>query len=109
MEQLRDDGRVETTELQLTCRNGVIYLDGAVPSETEHQILLQILTDIVCFGAVIDHLRTDELLWERAEQAPKPDSEPSAEEVLLYGTEDLSVNETIESDEDETLHGLFLS
>jgi DnaK suppressor protein len=108
MQHLRDDGRIGLEELDVTCRNGEIHLDGTVPSETEHQIVLQILTDFICSSAIIDHLRTNEWLFEREDRTPNRLSAPTVEEVLLYDLEDLSANEMIQSEEDETLYGFSL-
>jgi hypothetical protein len=108
MQHLRDDGRIGLEELDVTCRNGEIHLDGTVPSETEHQIVLQILTDFICSSAIIDHLRTNEWLFEPEDRTPNRLSAPTDEEVLLYDLEDLSANEMIQSEEDETLYGFSL-
>ena len=53
-ELVREDGQVEMDELQIRARNGVVYLEGAVPSE--HEILLNILTDIAGVQEIVDNL-----------------------------------------------------
>ena len=70
LEQLGNDGRVDLEELEISCRKGVVYLEGVVPSENEHSILLQILIDVMGFTSIIDHLQTNELIWEREDRAP---------------------------------------
>lgn len=37
---VREDGQVDTDELQIVARRGVVHLEGAVPSDTEHDVLL---------------------------------------------------------------------
>jgi len=69
-DQLRFDGRIDLDELEIRCRKGAIYLEGVLPSESQHQILLQILTDVMGFTAIIDHLQISELVWEREDRAP---------------------------------------
>jgi len=97
-EQVREDGRVDMEELRLVCRHGVVHLEGALPSEAEHSILLALLTDVIGLQEVVDHLQITEVLWEREERTkavvaeePLPGREP-------YGTEDIieSVEEGIE-------------
>lgn len=70
LDHLRNDGRVDLEELDISCRYGVVYLEGVVPSEGEHEILLQILTDAMGFTSIIDHLQINELMWEREDRAP---------------------------------------
>ncbi len=88
-EQIREDGRVDMEELRLVCRHGVVHLEGALPSEAEHSILLALLTDVIGLQEIVDHLQINEVLWEREErtktivaEAPLPGREP-------YGTEDI--------------------
>jgi DnaK suppressor protein len=77
-ETVREDGRVDMEELRIVARHGVAYLDGAVPSELEHQILLKLVTDVVGVKDVVDRLQVNELLWER-EDRDKPPVPPVAE------------------------------
>jgi RNA polymerase-binding transcription factor DksA len=56
-EQVREDGRIDLEELRLVCRHGVVHLEGALPSETEHSILLQLLTDVLGLEEIVDHLQ----------------------------------------------------
>ena len=62
-------------ELRIVSRHGVVYLDGAVPSETEHQMLRKLVTDVEGFQEVVDRLQVKEILWERPER-----SKPTVEE-----------------------------
>lgn len=88
-EHLREDGRVDMEELRIVCRRGVVYLGGAVPSEGERQILLQVVTDVMGLTEVEDRLQVKEILWER-EDRDKPEVVP---ETKLWeepvGTEDV--------------------
>ena len=75
-EELRDhlrdlvseDGQVDMHELQIIARNGVVYLEGALPSEPEHAILLNILTDVAGVQEIVDHLEVERLAWEREDR-----------------------------------------
>jgi DnaK suppressor protein len=73
-ELIRNDGRVDPEELQIQARNGVIYLEGALPSEPEHQILLNILTDIAGVRDIVDHLEIEPLAWQRADRSQIEDA-----------------------------------
>jgi DnaK suppressor protein len=89
-EHLRDDGRVDMEELRIVCRNGVAYLGGAVPSEAEHRIVLQTLTDLMGLPEVVDRLRIKEILWQREDRSKEePPSETKAWEET-HGTEDVT-------------------
>ena len=81
LEHLRNDGRLDLEELEISCRNGVVYLEGVVPSESEHSILLQILIDVMGFASIIDHLQITELIWEREDRAPGRASFPLSVDV----------------------------
>jgi DnaK suppressor protein len=67
-EIVRGDGQVDMHELQVIARNGVVYLEGALPSEAEHSILLNILTDVAGVQEIVDHLEIQRLAWEREDR-----------------------------------------
>ena len=87
---VKEDGRVDTEELRVRCRHGVVYLYGFVPSEKEHGVLLGILTDVLGLREVVDHIGVDEVLWERGErwkerggEKPRPWEEPQGTEDII--------------------------
>jgi len=93
-ELVRADRRIDTEELRLVCRHGVVYLDGAVPSEAEHQMLLKLVTDVAGLQEVVDRLQVKEILWERPERskrAPRavesPRFEPNQTEDVVESVE----------------------
>jgi RNA polymerase-binding transcription factor DksA len=67
-ELIREDGQVDTEELQISTRNGVVFLEGAVPSATEHEMLLNILTDVAGVREIKDNLEIQRLAWEREDR-----------------------------------------
>ncbi len=96
LEHLRNDGRVDLEELEVSCRNGIIYLEGVIPSDNEYLILLRILTDAMGFTSVVDHLEINKLIWEREDRAPgKAGFRPSAD------TDEIS-DDVFESQEKES-------
>lgn len=94
-QQLTEDGRVDLDELQITCRSAVMSLDGALPTEEQHQIVLQYVTDFAGLQEVVDRLVINEVLWEREDRtAPPEDEEPSS------GTVSGALEDLIESDQE---------
>ena len=73
-ELIREDGRIDTHELRIGARNGVIYLEGALSSQPEHQMLLNVLTDVAGVREIVDHLEIQRLAWERSDRS-KADAE----------------------------------
>jgi RNA polymerase-binding transcription factor len=87
---VRQDRRVDIDELRLVCRHGIVHLDGTVPSEAEHQMLLKLVTDVAGCEDVVDHVQVNELLWERpgrSRPAPHERTRPARFEPV--GTEDV--------------------
>ena len=77
-EMVKEDGRIDTVELRIRCRKGVIYLYGTLPSEKERHMLLEILTDVLGLKELVDRIGVDELLWEREERSKRESSGDSA-------------------------------
>jgi RNA polymerase-binding transcription factor len=88
-ERLRQDGRIDNEELRILCKEGVVYLSGALPSEAEHQILLQVVTDVLGLKDVIDHIQLEELLWEREDRSKQDPAEEPLPWQESAGTEDI--------------------
>jgi DnaK suppressor protein len=88
-EHVRADGRVDMDELRIVCRHGVVHLEGVLPSEVEHSILRQIITDESGLEEIVDHLQVQGLLWEREERTKTGSREERQPGVEPYGTEDI--------------------
>ncbi len=80
MDQLQDEGRVETEELTVFCEDGVVYLDGTLPSDAKHQMLLETVQDVLDVKNVVDNVRIDRQPWER--EARRPDQRRSDDETV---------------------------
>jgi hypothetical protein len=65
VDKLKNDGRLDLEQLEISCRKGVVYLEGIIPSEIEHQILLRTLTDVMGFSSLIDRIQINEPDWQR--------------------------------------------
>jgi RNA polymerase-binding transcription factor DksA len=85
---LQEDGRVETEELNISCEDGVVYLDGTLPSSTQHEILLEIINDILSFDETVDNVKIDRQLWERPERTPENRPGRPAKENMIDGEDD---------------------
>jgi DnaK suppressor protein len=97
-DHLREDGRIDADELHIACRKGVVYLFGALPSESEHQILRQTLTDVMGLQAIVDHLEIEELLWQTEKRTREVGPEVIPRWQEPPGSEDIV--ETMEEDKD---------
>jgi DnaK suppressor protein len=97
-DQVREDGRVDMEELRIVCRHGVVYLDGSLPSEEEHSILLQLVRDFVGLEEIVDRLRVTVLLWDREERSKVEPIEERHPRVEGAETEDVvqSIEEGID-------------
>ena len=85
---LRRDGRVETEELEITCEDGVVYLEGVLPSEASRDMLLEIVEDVLDFKETVDNITIDRLPWERSGRTPRPKDEKSEAEIMMEGEDE---------------------
>ncbi|MBI3304101.1 MAG: TraR/DksA C4-type zinc finger protein [Deltaproteobacteria bacterium] len=88
-ERVREDGHVDMEELRIVCRHGIVHLEGVLPSEAEHSILLQLVTDVLGLGEIVDHLQVKEVLWEREDRSKAEPPEERQPGVEPYDTEDI--------------------
>jgi hypothetical protein len=95
--RLGDEERLDTQELEVSVREGVVTLEGVVPSVAEHRRLTELLEGMGV-GRVEDRLTENPLLWERPDRSASPRSGKTEEEVLLQG-EDVD-QDTFESMKD---------
>lgn len=56
------------------CPQWWVYLEGALPSEPEHAILHNILTDVAGVQEIVDHLEIERLAWEREDRWKEEDT-----------------------------------
>jgi len=68
-ERLQTDERIDTEELRMSLRKGVVFLDGALESEVEHDLVLQILADSMGFSSIVDRVEINELSIEADENS----------------------------------------
>jgi DnaK suppressor protein len=95
-EHLQEDGRIDLEELHVAGRKGVVYLSGSLPSEAEHQILLNTLTDVMGLQEIVDHLEITEVLWQTEKRTREVGQEtvqrwqepPASEDIVESMEED---------------------
>jgi RNA polymerase-binding protein DksA len=88
-EHVKEDGRVDMAELRVLCREGVVHLSGVLPSESEHQILQHIITDVLGLREVVDQIKIEELVWEREARTREVPPEVTVPGQEPPGTEDI--------------------
>ena len=81
---IRDAGNIDVNELHIASRDGVITLDGTVPTERQHQTLTEVLQDVAGIGDVIDHLEVSRTPFEK----PNRSKRQSAAENPVRGDEE---------------------
>lgn len=86
-EGLREDGRIDTQELELECDGEKVFLKGFLPSEEEHQTLLHLLEDTLGLRNIVDELAVKRQLWERQDRTTDRTEDEEAEDnqTLLEG------------------------
>ena len=65
---IRRKGNFESEELSITCEDGVVYLEGSLPSEAKRQMLIEVIEDTLGFHEVVDNLVIDRVAWEREDR-----------------------------------------
>jgi len=106
LECLENDGRLDLDELEISCRKDVVCLEGIIPSENEHQILLRILTDVMGFSSIVDRIQINALDWEREDAAPGTvEPAPTPYERVVYD-EETYTESIFESEENEIPYDL---
>jgi RNA polymerase-binding transcription factor DksA len=57
-DKVQEEGRIETEELEVSCEDGVVYLNGSVANEMEHRLLLELVEDRMALRqGVVDNLK----------------------------------------------------
>jgi RNA polymerase-binding transcription factor DksA len=85
---LQEDGRVEMEELDITCEDGVVYLNGVLPTRLKHEILLEVIHDTLDFNEIVDNITIDRQPWERRERPPASTPEKPEKEIMMEGDDE---------------------
>ena len=95
-DELKEDGRIDLEELHVVCRKGVVYLSGVLPSEAEHQITRQTLTDVMGLREIVDHVEIEDLLWQTEKR-----TKPLGPEIIPRWQEPPGTEDIVESAEED--------
>jgi len=76
---MQRDGRVETEELQIFSRSGVVHLEGVLPAEASRRRLHELIENVLDFKEVEDRLKIDRTLWENRKRSRETPTDPEAE------------------------------
>lgn len=88
-ERLQSDERIETEELRIAVRKGVVYLDGALSSDVERELVLQTLTDSIGFSAIVDRIESGEVIREQDEYVERSADNTGFGGRLFYDRDDM--------------------
>ncbi len=91
-DELRQDGTVEIQDLVVTSENGVIRLDGVLPSPTEHEFLIRIVQDVLGFHDYTDNILIDRVAWERRDRTPGRRARHEPDKEIMMGGEETDEN-----------------
>jgi DnaK suppressor protein len=96
-QHVKEDGRVDMAELRILVRKGVVYLSGVLPSESERQILVHIITDVLGLREIVDQTQIEALIWERETRTRE-----NPPEVIPLGQEPAETEDIVESHDEGT-------
>lgn len=84
---LQRDGRVETEELRISSRDGVVRLEGVLPAESSRRRLREIIENVLDFKKVEDRLAIDRTLWEQRNRSRgrSAEAQKKEDETLMEG------------------------
>ena len=74
------DKEVPLEELDITCRNGILRLEGVMPAKRQYSRLQQIVYDTLGFQDVEDRVVLDRTAWERRDRTSGRQRDDEAEE-----------------------------
>lgn len=86
-ERIEADGRMVTDELELSCEEGLLYLQGTLPNEVQYNILLSILQDLLPLENIEENLRIETLVRMGLEEEEELDRTDEIDDELLWGEE----------------------
>lgn len=95
-EEIKQDGRVDMQDLEAYFKEGILSLEGLLPDETQHEILISIVEDILDIKTYQNNIRIDRIPWERRSRTPGRDEKNHPEkEKMMEG--EATNEETFES------------
>lgn len=68
-DMVRDAGNIDMDELHIASRDGVIHLEGTVPSARQHQTITELLQDVAGIGDIVDQLEVQRTPWGKGDRS----------------------------------------
>lgn len=90
------DERIDTDDLAVSFRRGVVYLDGAVATEAEHELIVRVLTESMGFSAVVDRIGVGEVQPDN-DELQVGSSENAGGDSHFFSDRDLSSEQSFEA------------
>lgn len=87
-DEIRDRGKIDTEELEISCEEGLVLLEGAMPSHKQHARLMNLLEDIMGLDDVEDNLRIEHVSWERRDRTSDEDEDENGDPMLFSDDDD---------------------
>jgi RNA polymerase-binding transcription factor DksA len=88
-EEIEEDRRIEVEELDISCEDGVVYLNGSIANEIEHRLLTELIEERMGLHEVVDNLKTEQKILHEDEEE---DEIPEMEDVEDNEDEELRFN-----------------
>ncbi|MFP4213455.1 MAG: TraR/DksA family transcriptional regulator [Desulfohalobiaceae bacterium] len=86
-ERINADGRVETDELEISCEDGMLYLEGTLTDELQYNLLLGILQEILPMENIEESLRIETLVRMGSDEDEELEQQDETDEELLWREE----------------------
>jgi DnaK suppressor protein len=88
-DRLQGDERIETEDLGITLKKGVLLLDGSLTGEAEHELVIRILTDSMGFSAIVDRIATNDDVTDPDELSRGSTAENGLDNRLYYDRDEM--------------------
>jgi DnaK suppressor protein len=86
-ERLQSDERIDTEDLRISFKKGVVFLEGSIEGELEHELIVKILTDSMGFSSIVDRIGASEPNIDQ-DEIPEGIREPDELENRLFYDQD---------------------
>lgn len=84
-ERIHADAHIETHNLEISCRDGKVYVNGSIANELQHNLLMGVLQDMLSMENIRDNLNIESLSgigwYQEKEILDRPD--PMEEELFF--------------------------
>jgi len=82
---LEREDQIEKDGLAVTYTDGTVHLSGSLPSQDQHQMVIEIIHEEIGIEEVIDRIDIDELVYEEQEDTDEENMAPEDKKSALAG------------------------